>query len=101
MGFATSPFTLEPVRSNEFKQAQISKEIYSLTSHIDTIQKEIELVKGIKERNDAVEREKLEAAKKRVAAAAAKSHEEALIGNNAADDSNHDVSHFHFISLSL
>ena len=66
MGFAASPFTLEPVRSNEFKEAQISKEIHSLTTNIENIKKDIEIVRRRKERNDAIEREKLEMAKKRV-----------------------------------
>ena len=55
MGFATSPFTLEPVRSNEFKQAQISKEIYSLTTHIEGIKHSIALIQTQK-----AEREKRE-----------------------------------------
>ena len=55
MGFATSPFTLEPVRSNEFKKAQISKEIYSLTTHIEGIKQSIALIQTQK-----AEREKRE-----------------------------------------
>lgn len=55
MGFATSPFTLEPVRSNEFKQAQISKEIYSLTSHIEKIKSSICKIQIQKSQREAEE----------------------------------------------
>lgn len=54
MGFATSPFTLDPVRSNEFKEAQISKEIYSLNNNIERIRFEIGEIKKIKEEKEKV-----------------------------------------------
>jgi hypothetical protein len=55
MGFATSPFTLDPVRSNEFKEAQITKEIYSLQSNILQIQNDIKNIKRQKEERESKE----------------------------------------------
>ena len=45
MPFATSPFVLEPVRTNELKESQIYKEINSLEQNIARLEKSIEDLK--------------------------------------------------------